>query len=45
MENPRRSNIKRRRKMGFRAMMRTRSGRKILNKRRSKGRRLLARGV
>ena len=39
MENPRKSNIKRRRKMGFRARMKTKSGRKIINGRRSKGRR------
>ncbi|MEM9064377.1 MAG: 50S ribosomal protein L34 [Planctomycetota bacterium] len=45
MENPRKSNIKRRRKMGFRAYMKTKSGRKILNRRRSKGQRLLPRNV
>ena len=39
MENPRRSKIKRRRKMGFRARMRTKSGRKIINRRRRLGRR------
>ncbi len=32
------SNIKRKRKHGFRARMRTRSGRAIINARRSKGR-------
>ena len=41
MHYPRRtSKIKRARKMGFRARMRTRSGRKLLNRRRAKGRRL-----
>ncbi|MEM1328970.1 MAG: 50S ribosomal protein L34 [Planctomycetota bacterium] len=39
MENPRKSNVKRRRKMGFRARMRTKSGRKIINRRRRLGRR------
>jgi large subunit ribosomal protein L34 len=39
MHYPRRcSNIKRRRKFGFRARMRTRNGRKIVNARRGKGR-------
>ncbi|MCX5638171.1 MAG: 50S ribosomal protein L34 [Planctomycetota bacterium] len=34
MENPRRSKIKRLRKCGFRARMRTKGGRKILSSRR-----------
>ncbi|MCK4871917.1 MAG: 50S ribosomal protein L34 [Phycisphaerales bacterium] len=39
MHYPRRvSNVKRRRKFGFRARMRTRNGRKIINARRRLGR-------
>jgi len=39
---PRRvSNVKRRRTVGFRAKMKTKSGRKILNKRRRIGRKLI----
>ncbi len=39
MHYPRRiSNVKRRRKFGFRARMRTRNGRKIINSRRRNGR-------
>lgn len=39
MHYPRRtSNVKRRRKLGFRARMKTRSGRKLINKRRRIGR-------
>jgi large subunit ribosomal protein L34 len=39
MHYPRRvSNVKRRRKFGFRARMRTRNGRKVINGRRRKGR-------
>ncbi len=38
MHYPRRiSKIKRARKMGFRARMRTRNGRKLINRRRSRG--------
>lgn len=38
---PRRtSNVKRRRTVGFRAKMKTRSGRKIINKRRRMGRKI-----
>jgi len=41
MHYPRRtSNVKRRRTVGFRAKMKTRSGRKILNKRRRIGRKV-----
>ncbi len=41
MHYPRRtSKIKRRRKFGFRATMRTRSGRKLLNRRRRMGRKV-----
>lgn len=41
MHYPRRtSNIKRRRSFGFRARMKTKSGRKLLNKRRRTGRTL-----
>ncbi len=41
MHYPRRvSNIKRARKCGFRARMKTKSGRKMINARRSKGRAL-----
>jgi len=41
MHYPRRtSNVKRRRKLGFRARMKTRSGRKLLNRRRRIGRTL-----
>ncbi|MEZ6317587.1 MAG: 50S ribosomal protein L34 [Phycisphaerales bacterium] len=36
----RKSNVKRRRVLGFRARMKTRSGRKLLNKRRRIGRSL-----
>ncbi len=46
MHYPRRtSNVKRRRKVGFRARMKTRSGRKILNARRRMGRRITAKGL
>ncbi|MEQ8769376.1 MAG: 50S ribosomal protein L34 [Phycisphaerales bacterium] len=39
MHYPRRtSNVKRRRKLGFRARMKTKSGRKLINKRRRIGR-------
>ncbi|MHA7811937.1 MAG: 50S ribosomal protein L34 [Phycisphaerales bacterium] len=41
MHYPRRkSNVKRRRTVGFRARMKTRSGRKIINKRRRIGRKV-----
>ena len=41
---PRRtSNIKRRRKLGFRARRKTKSGRKIINKQRKLGRRIYCR--
>ncbi|MEO0483941.1 MAG: 50S ribosomal protein L34 [Planctomycetota bacterium] len=41
MHYPRRtSKIKRRRKLGFRARMKTRSGRKIINAKRRAGRRI-----
>jgi large subunit ribosomal protein L34 len=41
MHYPRRtSNVKRRRTVGFRAMMKTKSGRKIINKRRRIGRKV-----
>ena len=44
MHYPRRnSNIKRRRTIGFRARMKTKSGRKILNGRRRIGRKLTSR--
>lgn len=36
----RRSNVKRRRKFGFLARMRTKSGRKMINRKRAKGRSL-----
>ncbi|UCG78911.1 MAG: 50S ribosomal protein L34 [Nitrospirota bacterium] len=35
-------NRRRKRRLGFRAKMRTRSGRKIINRRRAKGRKRLA---
>ncbi|UCF00140.1 MAG: 50S ribosomal protein L34 [Planctomycetota bacterium] len=38
MENPRNSKIKRRRKMGFRARIRTKNGRKMLSRKRHVGR-------
>ena len=38
MENHRKSKIKRYRKMGFRARVRTKDGRKIFNRKRRKGR-------
>ncbi|MCH7793416.1 MAG: 50S ribosomal protein L34 [Planctomycetes bacterium] len=41
MHYPRKtSNIKRRRNLGFRARMRTRSGRKLINRRRRLGRQI-----
>ena len=46
MHYPKRtSNVKRRRKLGFRARMKTRSGRKIINARRRRGRRITAKGL
>jgi len=40
MENPRKSNIKRKRSIGFRARMKTKAGRKIINAKRRLGRRV-----
>lgn len=40
MESRRISKVKRARKLGFRARMRTKSGRKIINKQRRLGRRI-----
>jgi len=46
MHYPRRaSNVKRRRKFGFRARMRTHSGRKMLSRKRRAGRSLNVRGL
>ena len=41
----RRSNVKRRRRFGFRTRMKTKSGRKLLNRKRRLGRRLSVRGL
>ncbi|MFG0286384.1 MAG: 50S ribosomal protein L34 [Phycisphaerales bacterium JB039] len=41
----RRSNVKRRRRFGFRARMKTKSGRAMLNRKRRMGRRLSVRGL
>lgn len=46
MHYPKRtSNVKRRRKLGFRARMKTRSGRKLINARRRRGRKITAKGL
>lgn len=46
MHYPRRvSNIKRRRKFGFRARMKTSKGRKIINRKRRQGRAVVPRGL
>ncbi|MFI4896377.1 MAG: 50S ribosomal protein L34 [Phycisphaerales bacterium JB059] len=46
MHYPKRtSNVKRRRQLGFRARMKTKSGRKIINGRRRRGRRITAKGL
>lgn len=42
--NIRRSNLKRRRKVGFRTRMKTRGGREIIRRRRRIGRRLTPKG-
>lgn len=41
----RRSNVKRRRKFGFRSRMKTSAGRKIVNRKRRDGRALTVRGL
>ncbi len=46
MHYPKRtSNVKRRRQLGFRARMKTRSGRKLINARRRRGRKIAAKGL